>query len=306
MNRMSVGDLEPYAIVGSVDGLMPTAKVGPFETLAASSRIREYSRGECICEAGISNSVGYVVEGAVKLVNVLPDGHSNIVGVIEAPGFFGGLFGVTAQFTVEAATDVVVACFDQATFEAQMAASAELEHFVHLQNLRQLDDARERILVLGCQSTIGRMATFMVLRMLSVEARSAARLPAETIINVLLNRRDFASYLGTTVETISRNLQALSRRGTIEIIDNANFRVLRRNDLFRIAGQDEDDLTEMVKSRGPAASSLAAFFQPFRRPRLVSAATRRPDPHSVVNAGLVRDKRLAGRDVLDHLLLQHR
>ena len=213
----------------------------------ASGRMREFAQGETIYELGMRDIVGYVVSGAVKLVTFLPDGRSNIIGIIEAPGFFGRIFGVATEFTIEAASKVIVACFERSAFEAQLGADPELEHFIHMENLHQLDEAHERILVLACTSVIERVSTFMVLKLLTGpdEDRRAG------VVHVPINRRDFAAYLATTEESVSRSIQALVRRGTIAVINSANFRVLKRADLIAISRQDEDYLVEMVRSRGP-------------------------------------------------------
>jgi CRP/FNR family transcriptional regulator, anaerobic regulatory protein len=230
------------------DVLPSTSRNGLFNKEATSARLRQFSRGETVYEPGMAEFVGYVVSGAVKLVTLLPDGRSNIVGLIEAPGFFGRIFGVATEFSIEAASDVVLACFDRSRFEAQLHNDPELERFIHMENLHQLDEAHERIIVLACQSIMERIATFMVLKLLATVEDSGRT--AAPIIHVPINRRDFAAYLGTTVETVSRTVQALVRRGTIAVIDSANFRILRRGDLIDIAGQDEDNLIEMVRSRG--------------------------------------------------------
>lgn len=230
---------------------------GFLDRQATGARLRQFSRGETISEPGLTAFVGYVISGTVKLVTFLPDGRANIIGIIEAPGFFGRIFGVATEFIIEAATDVVLACFDRTMFEAQLSANPDLEHVIHMENLHQLDAARERILVLACQSIIERMATFMVLKLLSQEVQTGER---SAIVHVPMVRRDFATYLGTTVESVSRSIQALVHRGTIAIIDSATFRILRRGELIAIAGQDEDDLLEMLRSRGPTLHSLAQVF----------------------------------------------
>lgn len=235
--------------------------VGLSSKQLAAARIRPVSRGETICEPGMPEIVGYVIKGTVKLVTFLPDGRTNIVGVIEAPGFFGRIFGISAEFAIEAATDVIVACFDRAAFEVRLSDSPALEHLIHIENLCQLEEAHERITVLACQSMIERLAMYMVLRLLTTEARSGGRSSSAPEIHVPINRRDFAAYLGTTVETVSRNIQALVRRGTIAVIDSANFRLLRRSDLFSIAGQHEEDLLDMVRSRAPAMLEKAKLFR---------------------------------------------
>lgn len=237
-----------------------TAPSGLFGRPATGGRLREFSRGETISEPGLAGFVGYVVSGTVKLVTYLPDGRANIVGIIEAPGFFGRIFGVTTEFTIEAASDVVLACFERAAFETQLSANPSLEHLVHLENLHQLDAAHERIVVLACQSIIERLATFMVLKLLAAEAQLGRA--AGALVHVPINRRDFATYLGTTAESVSRSIQALVHRDIIAVIDSANFRVLRRNELIGIAGQDEADLLDMVRSRGPRQAVMTQAFAP--------------------------------------------
>lgn len=225
----------------------------------ASARLRRLSRGEAICEPGRPEIVGYVVSGVVKLVTFSPDGRTNIIALIEAPSFFGRLFGINAEFTIEAASDVVIACFDRDAFEREIARSPQLEHRIHVENLHQLDEAHERITVLACQTIIERVATYMVLRLLSAEARAVAGSPTAPVIHVPIDRRDFAAYLGTTVETVSRSIQALVRRGTITVIDSANIRLLRRRDLFAIARQDENDLLDIVRSRAKRVHGRKTF-----------------------------------------------
>ena len=252
------------------------------EQQLAMARRRTLARGETICEPGLPEVVGYVVSGVVKLVTFCPDGRTNIIAVIEAPGFFGRVFGISAEFTIEAATDVVLACFDRASFEQQLSRNPALEHVIHIENLHQLDEAQERITVLACQSMIERMAMYMVLRLLAAEARSAVPASSTPSIHIPLNRRDFAAYLGTTVETVSRNIQALVRRGTIEVIDSANFRLLRRRDLFAIAARDEEDLLEVVRSRARQIPARPTFLQP---PAMPFPLHIEPTAHQMVAAG---------------------
>lgn len=224
----------------------------------AKARLREFSRGETVYEPGMDDIVGYVVSGAVKQVVLFPDGRSNIIGLIEAPGFFGRVFGGATEFVIEAASDVVLACFDRQAFEAQLSRDPHLERFVHMENLHQLDEAHERIIVLACQSVIERICTFMLLKLIDGAQTS--------VVHVPINRRDFAGYLGTTVESVSRSVQALVRRGTIAVIDSSNFKVLRRDDLIDISRQDEESLREMVRSRGPKRAGRGQDL-PFRDDR---------------------------------------
>ncbi len=230
------------------------ARPGGIALLPAAASTKHYRQGETVSEEGTANLIGYVHEGAVKLVKTNPEGHVNILSIIEGPGFFGRMFGITADYAVEAATDVVLSTFDRSRFEVLLANNPELEHIVHMHALYQLEEAHARILVLACQTTMARTATYLLLRMLAWEASHNSECGG-AIVDVTITRRDLAAYLGTTVETISRNLQALSRRGTIEIIDSARFRIARRSDLFAIAGHDEQDVLDVLPRPKPPVAN---------------------------------------------------
>lgn len=249
-----------YDSLPTENHVRPTRANGANQLPHHSPKTKTFSRGQTIWAPGAPEIVGYVISGAVKLVTYLPDGRNNIVGVIEAPGFFGRLFETGGEFTIEAATDVVVACFERAAFQQQLSQSRELEHRIHLENLYQLDEAYDRITVLACQSTMERLTTYLALRLIADEMRHHGHVAGPSLIHIPINRRDFAAYLGTTVETVSRNIQALVRRGTIAVIDSANVRLLRRADLFNLAGQDEADLVEMARSRAPALRQKAMLL----------------------------------------------
>ena len=226
------------------------------EALGPGSPLRHYQQGQTIRDIGRSDYVGYVVTGSVKLVKLLPDGHTSIIGLVDAPGFFGSMFGISGDYGVEAATATSVRLFRRDSFEAQLLVDPKLEHLVHVHALQQLESAYARALVLACSGTMQRTAAYLVLQLLAGEA-AGPKTPDQPDISLSLTRRDLAAFLGTTVETVSRNLQALGRRGTIEILDPASFNVLRRADLFQISGYDEEDLADMVPSRGRVAGVLA-------------------------------------------------
>ena len=60
-------------------------------------------------------------------------------------------------------------------------------------------------------------------------------LDAETNSNVIelpMNKKDLASYLGTTPETISRKLTSLEEEGYIKQISNNKVKILNRENLL--------------------------------------------------------------------------
>ena len=55
------------------DVQQPASGRGVFDKQAASARLRHFARGETVYEPGMTELVGYVVSGALKLVTLLPE-----------------------------------------------------------------------------------------------------------------------------------------------------------------------------------------------------------------------------------------
>jgi CRP/FNR family transcriptional regulator, anaerobic regulatory protein len=233
-----------------------------FIDLAGISRIRRFRAGETIiAQKDRSHLVGNVLQGVLKLVKSLSDGRTHIVGLLHPSDFFGRLYSASSEFSLEAATEVELCTIERGAFEAYLAKYPSVEHELYIANLSQLDNARERTMLLACQSTLERLAAYLALRLLQIEmALIEAPKGGRIVVPSTLNRRDFAGYLGTTVETISRNVQFLARAGIIRILDSGHFEVVKRNALFDLSGQSEEDLAASLaagRSRRPATLKAA-------------------------------------------------
>lgn len=61
------------------------------------------------------------------------------------------------------------------------------------------------------------------------------------IIDLPIGRRDIATYIGTTPETLSRNIQSLSRKKVIRILNAKQFELLDPVRLARYGGNEHAD-----------------------------------------------------------------
>jgi len=143
----------------------------------------------------------------------------------------------------EAATDVAACVFPQKPFEALLASHHGLEHTVMMGALRDLELSREWIMVLGCQNTFERVVSFML--HIHKRMRMAGVPTHDRFIEFPIGRRDIAGYLGTTVETISRHVQALARQRIIRILDNSHFEICN---LGRLQSLSKQHWNAMAKS----------------------------------------------------------
>lgn len=217
--------------------------------------------------------VGTVLRGVVRQSRILRDGREQIVGLVYPGEFISqSIFG-RVPFTIEAATDVEMCVTERAQFDALCERQSRLKGEVMRRCFDDISRANERVLLLSSQSTLERVATYLLVALARREqllfdgvATLHKRVSASAI-----SRRDMASYLGTTMETISRHTRYLASKGIVRILDSAHFEVLDYDRLVTAAGVSDEELDLLAGSsavqngdirpelEAPAIRSAASF-----------------------------------------------
>lgn len=223
------------------------------EALAQLNRIshlRSYPRGGIIQAQGeIGDMVGNIVEGVVKLTSASINGDQHIVGLLFPSDFFGRLFTEESRFSYEAVTDVTLCLMNKPAFERFLIEHPAVEHEMLKAKLDELDAVREWGAITNGHTTMQRVATLLYVfsrrsrnQHLDVGPRSSR------IVHVPLSRRDIADYLGTTPETLSRNIQTLARSKVIRIINAKHFELLDACELIKHSGESRADLDRIASA----------------------------------------------------------
>ena len=212
------------------------------------SHMRSFVRGQNIQGQGEEALiVGNVVSGVVRLSSASIDGSQHIVGLLFPSDFFGRVYSESSRFSYEAATDVTVCCMQRTAFERFLADHPEVEHELLIAKLDELDAVREWNSIISGHTTTQRVATFLyVLAKRTRNQGCGNERPSGQIIHIPISRRDIAAYLGTTPETLSRNIQAMARRKVFRIVDAKHFELLDESALVHHAGEAREDLENMV------------------------------------------------------------
>jgi CRP/FNR family transcriptional regulator len=243
------------SLSGTLCGLSDSA--GRAE-IAAISGQRLVTMGQTImANGGDAKLVGTVLAGVLKVSRTLPDGRERIVALLYPGDFFGQVFTASANFAIEAATDAEICVADRLAFEGVFARHPELARGMLLATTGALSQAREQSLLLSCQTTLERIATYLLV-MLERRERMLAELrvrPLKDVAAFTVSRSDVASYLGTTFETISRHVHYLDGRGTISIVDSNHFEIVDRDELLAIAGVSDEDVRMFFPPRGEVRAS---------------------------------------------------
>ena len=178
-----------------------------------------------------------ILSGVVKLSKLTADGRQQIVGLQFAPDFMGRPHAKQSDVTVEAATDVKVCAFPAGTLEALMRDTPDLEHKLHEQTLKELDEARDWMLTLGRKTASEKVASFLYLIATHADPEADSGDGAISF-DIPLKRSDIADFLGLTIETVSRQLTKLRHAGVINIYNN---RTVEVPDLERLHNMTEQD-----------------------------------------------------------------
>jgi CRP/FNR family transcriptional regulator, anaerobic regulatory protein len=200
MRRLSVCALLDENEIGEIEHLVRHVQFAACETVFA--------------QEDIATSFYSVLEGSLRLYKLLPDGRRQIVG-FALPGDFMGLSTAGRHgFSADAIEPVTVCQFNRAAFSRFSEHKPNLLRRLNELTVRELNQARDHMVLLGRRSADEKIATFLVGwrdRLSRLGAISAT-------VPLPMSRQDIADYLGLTIETVSRTLTKLDRAGVIAIV----------------------------------------------------------------------------------------
>jgi CRP/FNR family transcriptional regulator, anaerobic regulatory protein len=199
------------------------------ETLDALFQHRRLKPGEKAYSIGQTFEALYVVNaGYLKTLMLDSDGNERVVS-FPMKGDLLGSDGICAdRHASEAAAlsdcDLIVIPFKQLLSLGH--ACQELEHIIYRVVSRQIVQENVNLAALGSLRSDARVARF-----LAIEAdRHAALKFSSQSFRLRMTRREIGSYLGLTLETVSRSLSALDAAGIIAV-DQRDIRILKPGSL---------------------------------------------------------------------------
>ncbi|MCA1243583.1 helix-turn-helix domain-containing protein [Stappia stellulata] len=156
-------------------------------------------------------------EGIVMLYKLLPDGRRQVVEILNPGTIFGAAAGETYDCSAETLTGARISAYDR----REIDRSASLQRHLTKCLMSQMELMHDHAVLLGRKSAIERVSTFLM-RMVPRRGGEGCIGPAETGAdshNVVLTmtRQEIADYLGLTIETVSRVISDLKRRGLIKV-----------------------------------------------------------------------------------------
>ena len=197
--------------------------------------VETFAAGEALFwEGDQAGQILEVLEGALRVYKILPDGRRAIMGFIYPGDVLGVSFQDRYLFTAEAITAVKVRRFSRGRFFSQVNKSPALRPQLFALLCDEMSAAQDQIMLLGRKSAEERVVSFL----LAIHRKCAA--PGNEI-ELPMTRLDMADYLGLTIETVSRMMTSLVRRGLIHSTGRHSVALRKLSALRQISGSDEDE-----------------------------------------------------------------
>jgi CRP/FNR family transcriptional regulator len=187
--------------------------------VAALARPVRLRRGDVAYTAGAAVGRLLVVHrGRVALTHRSPDGHEQVVRVLQEGDFVGEdafLSGARPDHDVIAATDAQLCTFSH----TDLAGLVHHHPGIALRMLQavsaRLAEADRMLTSLASSDVGARVAGYLLDQATTRDAAGHA------VVHLSLAKKDIASYLGTTPESFSRAVTALARAGIVRSDGNA-------------------------------------------------------------------------------------
>ncbi len=204
------------------------------QQLQKVTRSKSFSKGEYIFRDGERSETLFVVnEGLIKLTKMSPEGKEQIVRLLF-PGDFFGLFSLLRNenhyLNAETVGTSTVICYiEKKDFLTTMERNAGLSYRFLLTVNDRLYESDESVGFLGFMEVEQRLARALILFHDKMNAKNG-------IFTLPITKKDLASYIGTTPESVSRKLVSFMSKKLISMDGRRQIQILELDQLKQVSG----------------------------------------------------------------------
>lgn len=180
-------------------------------------RLRHQQHVHVFREGDQADRIYQILDGAVMLYKLLPDGRRQIVELLGP----GDVFGLSATPVYDCSAETLVAGSVAIYERTALESSPQLVNAISHHMRSQIAALHEHTVLLGRKSALERVATFLMRWIPNrgdYGCKGAANgVKDRAVIRLRMTRQEIADYLGLTIETVSRAFSELRRRGIVSI-----------------------------------------------------------------------------------------
>lgn len=254
----------PAALSGPCQWFAPCLR----DKIVAASIHRRFRQGETILPGGqVPARVGIILSGLVKICTIDEHGNDHVLQILHPGEMVGDPFGASVPFSFDAATDATLCLTQRAPMKEAFDRHPD-SYAAHLRiAMRQQLELHFAQLSMRGRNSLQRIAYWI-----STQTPEAG--PDRVLsVRILLSRRDLASLLEMTVETLSRNLHQLEDRGVIRIVTPERLEILDATQLRLMARFQDARLKDALQRQGWEWGARAVNL-----PRFSARGTRADQP----------------------------
>ena len=220
----------PFLEAGSIGAAPVLTERQRQQLLEIATRVRVPARSVVYREQTAATWIFINTEGVLKTFKDLRSGRRWVTAFLFPKDVFGlaknGLYVRTAQ----AITPATLYRIESHALIALLRRDAELQFQFLSKVTHELREAQRQTIVVGRRDAVGRVAMFIQQLECTVCDRHNAR-----DIELPMSRSDIASYLGLSLESISRATAKLQRRGIVAFPNRHLARILDRAQFDRLS-----------------------------------------------------------------------
>lgn len=176
-------------------------------------RSKEFDKGEFLYHAGDINNDLYIINrGAVKVYRIVESGKEQLIRMLNPGDFVGewSLFnpGSVQEDYAQAVKKTQVCMLKQEDLQGFLTQYPNISLKILSEMSQRLERSEKQTTHVSTEQVGTRLALFIADQ---VEGQAVN----EVVVELPLSRKDIASYLGSTPETISRKFKELEEEGLI-------------------------------------------------------------------------------------------
>lgn len=197
------------------------------------SRQMKYKKGEHIYNDGDESEYLYIVHiGRVKIFNLFESGKEQLLRILN-PGEFMGEFALFSNKVLdnyaEAIENTEICAIHQSDMQILMKTHPAISLKILSEFSTRLQEVEDLVGQLSNRDVKTRIASYLI-KLSETKDSYKIVLP--------MSKKDLASYLGTTQETISRRFASFQTNGLIEQKGQRNIQILNHEELLKIAAEE--------------------------------------------------------------------
>lgn len=224
------------------------------DLLSLRRRQAHYDRGKEIAFQGEQiEQIGIISSGLVRVVLLTEDGEEHFIHLLKPGQVVGNPCKAENAFTWEAATPVRICWIKHRTLNQLMLDQPVAFHSFFSIIARQLEDERLWAASMKGCNTLQRIAFWI-----KQQPPDQGKIKG-SLIHIPLTRRDLASWLDMSVETLCRGLHGLAKKGAITMLTPDTVEVTSPEKLEHFARCGENRIGEVLRFRSERESEANPF-----------------------------------------------